>query len=642
MPNSEPLLMGLTADVEIGHRFDAGRSGKENEDYYGLFAIRHSSPDRNVGNVDIQIAVVADGIGGSAGGAEASHLAVHTIQEELSRSDSITDIRDRLVEAVREANRAIYQAAREKPDLAGMGSTVVLAALAFDSLYVLHEGDSRAYLLRDGTLHLLTQDHSWVQEAIKAGRLKPAEAATHSNRNVIHRYLGVDADVEVDTQIIDISAENGSRRQLKTLQRLPLQPGDTIFLCSDGLNDVVKDSDIERVLSSTKPQAAADRLVYMANAGGGPDNITAVVVRWKAGIAPVGPVVAAARWPLYALIAVLLVVALGAAAIYVPGLFGGGRDGDGTPEATTEQSGGGTPIPPTDTPMPKESTATDIPATDTPIPPTEMLALAVTTPVPPTDTPVAVTDTPIPPTETSTPADTATSVLPATPTPSATGTSTSVPTKTPTVTRTPTNTATLFVTSTPIQATNTPVTPVPTETPTRRPIVTPPIPAPGTTPSPTPSPIPSSSGGSVQPVSPADDATTNGQMTFEWTSTYALGANEAFELIFWESGQDPLTQGSGVASGPLRGTSVKVDIGANASIRQTVYFWGVRLVRTSPSYEKLRYLGGGRKITKTGSAQPPPANTPVANTPVPNTPVPNTPIPNTPVPNTPVPPDGGG
>lgn len=310
MPNPEPLLMALTRDVEIGHQFDAGRSGKENEDNYGLFAIRHSSPDPNIGDVDIQIAVVADGIGGSAGGAEASYLAVHTIQEVLSRSDFVTNIQERLVEAVQEANQAIYRKIQEKSTLAGMGSTIVLAALFLDNLYILHAGDSRAYLLRDGKLHLLTRDHRWVQEAVESGRLHPAEAASHPNRNVIRRFLGVATDVIVDDQIIDIGSDRPINRRPIMRERLLLQPGDTILLCSDGLTDVVKDSDLEHVLNGSSPQSAADRLVRMANACGGPDNITAVVLRWKAGTTSLAVVRRSTRWLFYALLVLLMGIIL--------------------------------------------------------------------------------------------------------------------------------------------------------------------------------------------------------------------------------------------------------------------------------------------------------------------------------------------
>jgi len=597
MKNPEPLLRALTTDVEIGHKFDAGRSDKENEDNYGLFAIRHNSPDRNLGSLDMQIAVVADGIGGSAGGAEASHMAVRTIEQTLNNSGQIADIRTRLVDAVRSASQAIYREAERDSNLKGMGSTIVLVAIAFDYLYVLHEGDSRAYLLRDGKLHQLTQDHSWVQEAIEAGRLSEAEAATHPSRNVIRRYLGIEADVEVDTKIIDINADNKGRRRLATLERLPLQPGDTILLCSDGLTDVVKDNDLERVLSSTDPQPAADRLVRMANANGGPDNITAVVVRWKASAAPVVPVSTASRWSRYALIAVLPIVTLGAAAIlYGPELLGG-RGSDGTPGAVTQQPGGGNQPIVTELPTETAAAASTPGPTDTTVPPTE-------TPIPEeptaTDTPVAValaetaTPTPSPeiPTETPTARDTSTPVPTATPV--LAEAATRIPTNTPTATRTPTATSTRFVTSTPIiRVTNTPTTP---PTATRTPMRITPLPPSGGSATATPPPPPAGNQ-SVTLVSPNDGDSGGGRVTFSWSANSSPSTGQAFELNF----KRPDTAWFGVAD-VTSNNSLTVDLDGvdndqNNPLKEGTHQWSIWLVQTSPNYQKIRQISEVRNYT---------------------------------------------
>jgi uncharacterized protein YraI len=123
-------------------------------------------------------------------------------------------------------------------------------------------------------------------------------------------------------------------------------------------------------------------------------------------------------------------------------------------------------------------------------------------------------------------------------------------------------------------------------------------------------------GETVQLLSPPDNTTGSGKVIFTWRSDYNLGSNEWFELIFWESGQDPLTQGFGVASGPVRSTSVEVDIGANSAIQQKAYLWGVRLVKTSP-YVKLRFFGGGRTFIKTETGSGQPVQTSVLPTPVP-------------------------
>jgi serine/threonine protein phosphatase PrpC len=208
---------------------------------------------------------VADGLGGHQGGEVASAAAV----EPLAALDG-RDFADpgeaaaALVDAIREANSAILDRAAGNPELWGMGTTVTAAAVAGDSfLQLAHVGDSRAYLLRDGTLGQLTTDHTVVGELVRRGRLTPRQAATHPERSILTRAVGLDPRIPVDAP-----------------DPLELQPGDQVLLCSDGLTEAVDDDRIAELLAADGDGNAACRaLIDTANAAGGPDNITVVLLR---------------------------------------------------------------------------------------------------------------------------------------------------------------------------------------------------------------------------------------------------------------------------------------------------------------------------------------------------------------------------
>ena len=264
----------------IGHGTDAGHSGKNNEDDYGIFEAHQRMPNA-AAPMMVDVAVVADGIGGSNSGEIASKLAVETIAD-VFRQERDRTISERLELAIRVANRNIFVAARENPSMRGMGTTAVVSAIAENHLYIAHAGDSRAYLLRYGELFLLTLDHTWAQEAIDAGRLTLGEAQQHPNRNVIKRFLGPTDHVEVDHRILAVANRTGNvmlpqHRQLMPENRLPLQTSDLILLCTDGLTDVVDDEQITTILNTYEPQDAVNQLIKCANDAGGPDNITVVL-----------------------------------------------------------------------------------------------------------------------------------------------------------------------------------------------------------------------------------------------------------------------------------------------------------------------------------------------------------------------------
>lgn len=203
--------------------------------------------------------VVADGMGGARGGEIASRLAVEVFEAGLGAGDGIEG---RLVSLVKEANARIYGRAQGERQLHGMGTTLTAAYLEGDSVAIAHVGDSRAYLLRDGELTRLTQDHSLVSELVRHGKLTEEQAAEHPQRSIITRALGPEPTVEVDTW------------------RYPVRAGDVLLLCSDGLTSMVAEERIAEILGRHRRLAdAAEELIRQANAAGGRDNITVVLAR---------------------------------------------------------------------------------------------------------------------------------------------------------------------------------------------------------------------------------------------------------------------------------------------------------------------------------------------------------------------------
>jgi protein phosphatase len=205
-----------------------------------------------------QLFAVADGMGGHAAGEVASRVAVESMRESVGDGT--------LVDAVRVANRSVWTRALEDPQLRGMGTTLSAIALVDDPdettrVHVVNVGDSRVYLLRDGELEQITVDHSLVAELEREGQITAQEARVHPQRNIVTRVLGQSPDVDVDEFSID-----------------PYR-GDRFLLCSDGLFNELEDDDLAAVLRTERdPQRAVDALVERANAAGGRDNITVIVV----------------------------------------------------------------------------------------------------------------------------------------------------------------------------------------------------------------------------------------------------------------------------------------------------------------------------------------------------------------------------
>jgi PPM family protein phosphatase len=241
--------------VDVGAVTDRGRRRRKNED---ALLVRPRAC----------LFAVADGMGGHAGGEVASTIATEVLArhfpDESLRGLPGSELRRRLCAAVVAANDAILDRSQRDPVLRGMGTTLTALVLApaGDPGWVAHIGDSRAYRLRAGRFRRLTRDHTWVQEQVDAGRLRSADAYQHSMGNIITRALGIDPEI------------------LPDVSRTGLRHGDVLLLCTDGLTNMLDEREIRDVLQSLDTAASiAHDLVHAANARGGIDNISAVVIR---------------------------------------------------------------------------------------------------------------------------------------------------------------------------------------------------------------------------------------------------------------------------------------------------------------------------------------------------------------------------
>jgi protein phosphatase len=265
---------------------DPGKVRPENEDQFLIAAlaralwIQQSSVDqRRVRYADAegQLFVVADGMGGVAGGAEASAVALGAIEEFLLTSlrwlfalngpltGGKIDVLEEFKATLRRADARVCETASRHPELKGMGTTLTMAYGHNSELFVAHVGDSRCYLLRGCALHQLTRDHTWVQALVDGGVL-PAESVSHHElRHVITNAVGGPSPgVQVEVHKVDLEA------------------GDVVLLCTDGLTEMLTDADIAAVLwEEREPRVACERLVLLANDYGGRDNVTAVVARYE-------------------------------------------------------------------------------------------------------------------------------------------------------------------------------------------------------------------------------------------------------------------------------------------------------------------------------------------------------------------------
>lgn len=233
--------------------------------------VRSTNQDSFLLKPERQLYVVADGMGGHAGGEIASSLCVQEISTYLEKKSDVflankADLKHpdpRIAhvqaDAINHASTKIYERALENPNLKGMGTTATLCQIVDKQAYLAHVGDSRCYLLRCGFIYQLTNDHSLVGEQVRAGLITKEEAELHHLRNVITRSVGYQEEEDVDTTSI------------------ALEPGDLLVMCSDGLHGKVTDKEISTLVTGHKLKATS-KLIDLANERGGDDNITVVIV----------------------------------------------------------------------------------------------------------------------------------------------------------------------------------------------------------------------------------------------------------------------------------------------------------------------------------------------------------------------------
>jgi len=258
MDMSKTAGPGPALQYEMVSLTHTGRVREHNEDAVAFDAVA-------------QVAVLADGMGGYAAGEVASGMATGQICARIARLKAdypkvtALDLSTELRQAVRRVNLEILRAARSNAQYAGMGATLVAVAFTGNVAVIAHAGDSRAYLLRQNRLRLLTHDHSALQEQIDMGLIRPEDAEKIGGKNLVTRALGVDPALEPDVAMH------------------PMMAGDLLLLCSDGLNDMLSDARIESVVRqyAEHPAAAASQLVDDANAAGGRDNVSVILVTMR-------------------------------------------------------------------------------------------------------------------------------------------------------------------------------------------------------------------------------------------------------------------------------------------------------------------------------------------------------------------------
>ncbi len=235
---------------------DRGLIRELNEDSYRILPDSSQSPC---------VFIIADGMGGHNCGEVASRMAVDHLSESIINEGigiwSRGDVGAELRKFVEDTNRAVFDKSLERPEANGMGTTLTAAVINENTITVAHVGDSRLYLIRNGKMIQLTEDHSYIGELVKNGSLTREEAEHHPGKNIITRAIGSSPDLEVDILTSDIEME------------------DIFLLCTDGLTNMIGENEIYNVIVSCEPEKACPGLIEAARAKGGEDNITVIVIK---------------------------------------------------------------------------------------------------------------------------------------------------------------------------------------------------------------------------------------------------------------------------------------------------------------------------------------------------------------------------
>ena len=265
------------SDLLVTFGTHEGMVGKNNEDFVVFAAFDSGIADHNGEAPSLfHLGIVADGVGGHSAGERASRLAASTIISYFAELKSLTleQVNAHLSQAVMQANIALIDESTMEPTLRGMATTIAIVAIFDGLLFTAHIGDSRVYLYRKGALYQLTNDHSWVQEALEAGVITAEEARNHPHRNIIRRSLGTIEHVELDQ--VMMSSEDSH-----FWQGMPLSKNDMLLICSDGLTDMITDADIKLSLEAHAEQLPEliVELIDKANHAGGRDNTAVMVLK---------------------------------------------------------------------------------------------------------------------------------------------------------------------------------------------------------------------------------------------------------------------------------------------------------------------------------------------------------------------------
>jgi PPM family protein phosphatase len=251
--------MKIRAGIEVAGLSDIGCLRTNNEDSFGYWEPEDDEEFARKG----RLVIVADGMGGYEGGQEASRLAVDTLVETYREYDGDSP-QQALIDGLQAAHEGIRRYGMDHPELQGMGTTCTAAAIVGDSLYYVHVGDTRLYLVRDGQIIQVTRDHSYVGRLVEAGMITRAEAEKHPQRNILTAAVGTAPELFLDSPA----------------HPEPLRPDDVILICTDGLWGQVHDDEILSALDQQSAEDAGRDLIALARDRGGPDNITVNILRF--------------------------------------------------------------------------------------------------------------------------------------------------------------------------------------------------------------------------------------------------------------------------------------------------------------------------------------------------------------------------